>query len=282
MTTGHSQFAETNGIKLHYLDYAGGGTPILLLPGLTANAWSFEALAEGLSPGSRVIAVDLRGRGLSDKPATGYSQADHAADIVGLLDQLGLEQIILGGHSFGGLLALYIAATYPDRIRKLIIMDAGIMNPKVGDLIRPSVDRLGKTWPSWDAYLATMRAAPHFNGWWSPAIESYFRADVQTNPDGSVQPRSAPQNIAECSAGLGAVNWLEIFPKVVQPAILINAPGPYGPGTTEAVMLVEGAKQTVAMLPDCRYVQVPGNHMTMLYGDGAAQIVAAVREFVNQ
>ena len=55
--------------------------------------------------------------------------ADHAADVVGLLDALGLDQVVLGGHYFGGMLALYMAAKYPERFSKLVIIDSAISWP---------------------------------------------------------------------------------------------------------------------------------------------------------
>ncbi|MGH9839795.1 MAG: alpha/beta fold hydrolase, partial [Blastocatellia bacterium] len=84
------RFAQVNGIRLHYLDHNGGQPALVFLPGLTANARAFDSvIAAGPSPQFRVLALDLRGRGLSDKPATGYSIAEHAADVIALLDALG-------------------------------------------------------------------------------------------------------------------------------------------------------------------------------------------------
>ena len=76
------QFAQLGGMRIHYLDSA-GTTPLVLLHGLSANSSAFGGLiGAGLSPTFRVIAPDLRGRGWSDKPSTGYTRADHAADVL--------------------------------------------------------------------------------------------------------------------------------------------------------------------------------------------------------
>ena len=172
-----------NGLQLHVLDHPGSHGPLVLMPGLTANAHSFDGLiSAGLSPALRVLALDLRGRGSSDKPDSGYSMADHAADVLGLMNALGLGRVVLGGHSFGGLLSIYMASRHPDRVDKLVLIDAaGSMHPRVRELIKPSVDRLGKVLPSWDAYLEAMKQMPFFQGWWDPAIESYYRADVRVH-----------------------------------------------------------------------------------------------------
>jgi pimeloyl-ACP methyl ester carboxylesterase len=94
------RYIATNGIRLHCLDHPGEGPTLLLMPGLTANAHSFDGLiTAGLSPALRVLALDLRGRGLSDKPLTGYTMADHAADIIGLLENTFLSLWILTSDS---------------------------------------------------------------------------------------------------------------------------------------------------------------------------------------
>jgi pimeloyl-ACP methyl ester carboxylesterase len=206
-----AQFVRVNYIQLHYLDHPGGNPSLVLMPGLTANVHSFDGLIKaGLSPSLRVLALDLRGRGLSDKPDSGYSMADHAADVLGLLDVLELQQVVLGGHSFGGLLTLYMAAHYPERVSKVVVIDAaGEMHPQVRELIKPSVDRLGKVLPSWDAYIEAMKQMPFFQDWWDPTIESYYRADVEIRDDGTVKPRSRPEAIIEAVEKALAEDWAQ-------------------------------------------------------------------------
>jgi pimeloyl-ACP methyl ester carboxylesterase len=278
------QFVRVNNIQLHYLDHQGGDPPLVLMPGLTANACSFDGLIKaGLSPALRVLALDLRGRGLSHKPDSGYSMADHAADVLGLLDALELRQVVLGGHSFGGLLSIYMAAKNPERVSKLVIIDAaGSMHPRVRELIKPSVDRLGKVLPSWEAYLEAMKQMPFYQGWWDPTIESYYRADVEIRGDGTVKPRSCPEAIIEAVEKSLAEDWAQLLSAVRQPVLLLNAPGPYGPPGTPPVLPREQAMDTVNMLSEGRYGEIPGNHMTMLFGEGAQRIVEAILAFVRQ
>jgi pimeloyl-ACP methyl ester carboxylesterase len=281
-TKAQSKFVNANQIKLHYLDYPGGEPTLILLHGLSANAWSLDPLARKLSPHFHVMASDLRGRGLSDKPSTGYSVEEHAKDTIAMMDALGMKQAVIGGHSYGGLLAMYIAAHYPELVSKLIIMDAGLMHPKVGELIGPSVNRLGQTWPNFDSFLQVMKQGPAMRGHWDPDMEDYYRADVSANADGSVTTRSIAANITEASAGLGVVNWVELFGKVNQHAVLINAPGPCGPDGTPAVIPADQGKQTASMLPHCKYVDVPGNHYLMMWNVGVSQVATAIENFLNE
>src|SRR5215467_12718304 len=207
------RLVNVNGIGLHCIEHEGGLPPVVLLPGLTANANSFDGLVEaGLAPRFRVVAIDLRGRGQSDKPATGYSMAEHAADVIGLMDSLGLKQAVVGGHSFGGMLAMYIASRFPGRVQKLLVLDsaAGLISPQTREMIKPSLGRLGRRFPSWQEYLDFIKKAPFFEDWWEPEIEGYYRADVETAEDGSVTPRSRYENIAEAMDRVSEIDWKEV------------------------------------------------------------------------
>lgn len=274
-----------NGISLHWLDHAGGEPPVVLLHGLTANARIFDGLvAAGLAPRFRTIVPDLRGRGLSSQPATGYSMADHGADILGLCDSLGLSRAVFAGHSYGGLLAIWIAVKHPERVEKLVVLDVAgpsIQTPEVYRLIAPSLERLGKTYPSWDEFLATMRAAPSFHEWWDPAIEAYYRADVEDLPDGKVRVRIRPETIAEVAARGREVNWDGLLAGLRVPTLLVTSHGPYGGPGTSAIVPREAAQATAETIPGCRWVEVPGNHVSMLFGRGARETAEAIAEFVS-
>ncbi|WP_025745886.1 alpha/beta fold hydrolase [Kallotenue papyrolyticum] len=277
-----ARFLHTNGLRLHLLDYGGDGPPLLLLHGLTANAHAFDGLlAAGLGTRFRVLAPDLRGRGASDDDDS-YTLADHAADVLALLDALRLARVALVGHSFGGLLAYYLAATHPQRVRCIVALDAAIAaaDPRVRDQLQPALARLGQRYPSFEAYLATLRAAPYWGGWWDPLLESYYRADVRRQADGSVEPRPRPAAIAAVIEDVLAQDWSAIVRAVRQPVLLINAPGPYGPPGAPPLLSEADAHATVALLADGRYLRVPGNHMTMLYGPGARAIVKAIMGFL--
>lgn len=276
-------FIHTNGIQLHLLDFEGPGETIILMHGLTANAHSFSGLvAAGLNQHMRVIAPDLRGRGQSDKPASGYTMDDHAADILGLMDVLGLPSVVMSGHSYGGLLTMYLAAHYPDRVTKMMVIDSGLMPANVLDIIKPSLDRLGKALPSWEAYRDAMKAAPYYHdGFWTDELEAYYRADVETLPDGSVKPRSTPEAIAEAARTGLEVDWPGTMARATQPALLMYSPEGFGPPGAPPIMSDEAAQTTAAMLPNCRAVKMTGNHITMLHGQHAPHVVATMRDFVN-
>jgi pimeloyl-ACP methyl ester carboxylesterase len=69
--------------------------------------------------------MDLRGRGLSDKPPTGYSIEQHCHDVLALMNDLGLQRPVLMGHSLGAFISLVFSAQYPQRVDRLILVDGG-------------------------------------------------------------------------------------------------------------------------------------------------------------
>lgn len=279
-----SHFLQTPDLRLHYLDTEEAKKPLVLMHGLTANAHAFDGLLQaGLHKHYRIISIDLRGRGLSDKPEQAYSLAAHVQDVLHLLDHLGLEQVILGGHSFGALLSLHMAAHFPKRISRLLLLDAAMrMHPDTKTLLQPAMSRLDRQFPSWEQYLAQIKAAPYLDGFWDEAMLSYYQADVEHLPDGTVRPYPRLADMAEAVNNVLSEPWGAYIGQIPHPALLVNAVGPYGLAGSPALLPEELARETVALMQNCRYAQVWGNHQTMLYGQGAAEIVAAIEAFLAE
>ena len=276
-----AHFTVAGGLRTRYLDWPGGAPPLVLLHGLSANANEFAALGPRLSPRHRVVAPDLRGRGGTDKPAVGYTMADHAADVLALLDRLELGRVVLGGHSFGGFLAIFIAALHPERVARVVVIDAAMrINPRVREMLRPSLARLTQSFASADRYLEEVRRAPYMDGSWDWAMESYFRAELADAPDGTVRSATSAQAVAQAMESVLGEPWPEIVGRVHQPVLLVNAPADYGPPGSGAIVPEENARETAAMFRDGRYVRVPGNHLTMVFGENAAAVAAAIDSFV--
>ena len=277
------RYVQTNGIRLHYLDHPGPEPTLVLAPGLTANAHWFDALVEaGLTDAAHVLALDLRGRGASEQPDVGYAMEDHAQDVLGLLDALGLERVVMGGHSFGGLLTYWLAANHPDRVERCVVLDAPAqVDPQVVEQIKPSLARLGQVYATWEEYLAFVKAMPYFaEGDWCPALERYFRADVWVRPDGTIQARSRPETIEATVTGTTEVDWPATVARISQPTLLLRAPGAFGPPGSPPILSRESAEGTVALLPDGELADGVGNHLTFGFGDGARVLTEHIARFL--
>ena len=279
---GYDRFAEVRGITVHYLDYPGPAPAIILLHGLSANANEFGGLLDaGLAENHRVIAPDLRGRGRTGKPDSGYSMSDHAADVIALLDHLGLDEVIMGGHSFGALLSIYLAANYPDRIRRVIVIDAAIVfHPETENLLKPSLARLARILPSADEYIEEVKAAAHVSGAWDGALEGYYRAELQHNEDGTAQSLTSANAVEQALRGVGKEDWADLVSRVRHPVLLLNSTEGYGPPGSPPLVPPEHARTTAEAFPDCTYVAVPGNHLTMVFGTNARVVRNEIEKFL--
>src|SRR5216683_3782408 len=119
------------------------GPGVVCVHGLTANHTCWASVADVLSPAHRRIAYDLRGRGESDKPDKGYSLAVHGDDLEGLLDHFGLKKAVLIGPSLGAHIAVRFAATRPQRVAKLVLVDGGLdVRHEVIESLRPAINGL--------------------------------------------------------------------------------------------------------------------------------------------
>jgi pimeloyl-ACP methyl ester carboxylesterase len=276
--------AEGDGIQIQLAIREGEGQPILCVHGLTANCRCWDGIASSLAPENKIVAMDLRGRGLSDKPSAGYSMQHHMRDIVYLLDDLKQERIVLMGHSLGAYISLAFAANYPERMEKLILMDGGGQLAqdqwdKFSLAIKPSLDRLGRVFPSFEAYVALMKLAPFFQPW-SQALEDYFRYESEA-VEGGVRSRINPANIQEEVQNIRQEVPSEYFPKVTCPVLILRATE--GILSNDDLVLPESAvDRMVSEIPDARRLDIEGtNHFSILFQPNEMRD-QAIREFLEK
>ena len=256
-----------DGITLQLAVWEGKGNRLLCVHGLTANCRCWDVIASSLAPENNILAIDLRGRGLSDKPSTGYSMQHHIRDIYNVLDDLDIERIVLLGHSLGAFISLAFAATYPERTEKIILMDGGgQLNQdqwdKISLAIKPSLDRLGKVFPSFDDYVAHMKLAPFLQPW-SQAIEVYFQYESEA-VEGGVRSRINPSHIQEEAKNIQQEESLQYYPKVACPVLILRATD--GILSNDDLVLPESAiERMVKDIPDARQADIIGtNHFSIL------------------
>lgn len=142
-----------DGVELHYVQQ-GEGADILLLHGWGCDHTIWQALLRRFPPSVRVTAVDFPPWGESDKPPPSWGVPEYAEQILHLLDALGIGQCDLVGHSFGGRVAIWLAAHHPDRIRRMVLTAAAGLKPlpskkgarhqRLYKLLRGGANLLGK------------------------------------------------------------------------------------------------------------------------------------------
>src|SRR6516165_5234111 len=113
------------GLRFHY-QQRGRGPDVILIHAVTSNlsVWLFGNLMDELAAEFRITSYDLRGHGASDAPAANYTSADMADDLRELHSALKLRPAMLVGHSFGGVIAVHAALSYPDIVRGIVLSDS--------------------------------------------------------------------------------------------------------------------------------------------------------------
>jgi pimeloyl-ACP methyl ester carboxylesterase len=172
---------------------------VLAAHGITGTGVSWNIVRDQLGDDVTFIAPDLRGRGQAAAWGPPYGMAQHAADLVRLLDEQDVtEPVTVAGHSMGGFVAVVMAHLHPERVKNLVLVDGGLPitaqapDPAVVDIdqiltavIGPAIARLSMTFESRDAYRDFWKAHPSFAGdQWNDYVEEYVDYDlVGTEPE---------------------------------------------------------------------------------------------------
>ncbi|MFE3196127.1 alpha/beta fold hydrolase [Nocardia sp. NPDC059240] len=249
------------GRTLSYLDFGGTGRPLLALHGHMSDAESFTGLAERLTGGWRLIALDQRGHGHSDRPAD-YTRAGYIADVVALLDHLGIDSVVLLGHSLGGVNAYQLAAQQPQRVEAIINADTAVA--------------LGLGGGNPFEFLRTLpyEAASH-----QQLIDemgpfaSFFGPLIRERADGSWGLPFHPLDIIESEEQVHGDHWADWLASSC-PALVIRG-GRGTPGTIPA----DQARAMVDRRPHTRLVELDTDHF--VYTDDPDGFAKAVNEFLD-
>ena len=263
-----------DGVRIRLAEWGGRGTPVLCIHGITANCLCWDVIASGLSPEHRVLAMDLRGRGRSDKPPSGYSIEHHCRDVAALLKELGLGRAVIMGHSLGAFITLAFAANFPNQVERVILVDGGgeLSKEQLDQVfagIKPALDRLGKVFPSAEAYMEVMRKAPYLQPW-SPALETYYRYEI-VEVEGGVSTNIHPRHIQEEAANLGKWHASSFYPKIGCPVLVLRATE--GILSRDDVVLPEPVvEKMVREIPNAERVDVQGvNHYGIIFRPNPAR-----------
>ena len=129
MTTITHAYANVNGIRLHYAEAGSGDSLVILLHGFPEFWYAWHKQFDAFSENFHVVAPDMRGYNLSDKPSSveDYKIEKLVADVIGLIDHFGAQQAAIVGHDWGAGVAWAVAQKHPDRISKLAVLQVPIM-----------------------------------------------------------------------------------------------------------------------------------------------------------
>ena len=191
----NSGFVKVNGIRLHYLDWGGSGPTLLFLAAMGCSAYIYSQFAPRFTDKFHVIALTRRGHGDSDYPETGYDPDTLTDDVKMFLDLLKIEKVILVGHSMSNIELCHFTKLYPERVLKLIFLEAAydrtlpgyraIMEKSPLRNIRPP--GADDDYYTMDEYLIyRKRESPALTAIWSPLMDEEVLHSVKMSPEGKV------------------------------------------------------------------------------------------------
>ncbi|CAN5618333.1 hypothetical protein BH24ACT21_BH24ACT21_10940 [soil metagenome] len=276
-----------------------GDESLICIHGITAQHRAFNALAQHLGDEHELVGIDLRGRGDSDKPESGYGLEAHAEDMMRVLDHLNLQSAVLVGHSMGGFVGLQAALSYPERVRALVLLDGGWPRPEVSEEemteeqkeeleearqgLQRAYSRLDMVFESPDDYLnfwfpdqgLTMEDLP-------PELADYYRYDLG-EVEGGYQPKASLDAVGEDSPQISSsAPTADQMRGVNCPVALIRPTEGFLPGSSP--LITDAARAQMGEVLDLRSDTVleGANHYTMLWGEYSGQAADSIRGFLRE
>ncbi|MFL5707733.1 MAG: alpha/beta fold hydrolase [Chloroflexota bacterium] len=221
------------GDRIHFLDW--GGPPeapgVLLVHGLSNTAWSWAPVARRLLALRRVVAMDLRGHGLSDSPTEGYDEDTLADDVVAVAEGSGLlegpaDRVVLAGHGFGAVVAAWAAAGMGERCAGLVLVDGGweqlesATGIDVDEFLR-GLDEPPEVMRSMGAFLADRQAFDPAT--WDADQQRAARATVVETHAGRVVPATRPHAVEASVRSMFRYDPLVTLASIAAPVVAVAA-----------------------------------------------------------
>lgn len=264
------------------------GRTVLAVHGITASAMAWPAVAHALGEDWSLVALDLRGRGLSRDLPGPWGLDRHVADVIAAAESLSEAWkdpgLVLAGHSMGAYVAALVAAERPDLFSRVVLVDGGVPLPApegadpdevLAATLGPALERLRTTYSDLPAYVDFFRAHPALGPHWDATIEAYVRYDALSTPEG-IRSRAVDEAVRQDGRDLLVLG--DRFDRALRtiplPVRLLAAPrGMFGdppgllPADAVAAYDAEMDSLTAQTVPDC-------NHYTILFDPAAAAQVA--------
>ena len=264
-------------VRLTFGRVGEGPEPVVALHGITAQHRSFNSAARHLEPSGGMVALDLRGRGDSEKPPSGnYGLAKHVEDIVRTLDHLGIERGVLAGHSMGAFVALQVALSHPERVEALMLLDGGWPRPEeeANEEEAAAIEEgLARAFRRLDIVFETPE--DYLNFWFPgqgltfddlpPDLADYYRYDLE-EVEGGYQPKASREAAEEDAESVSSESPTAADLRGIEcPVSLVRAAEGFFPDS--APLISDETRDVLAGALDLRsetFLQ-GANHYTMLF-----------------
>lgn len=243
-----ARFYESQGLRLHYADWGNeAASPLVLLHGGRDHCRSWDWIARALQPHFHVMAADLRGHGDSDwARGSSYSLSDHVDDLTRMVAACAIDQVTIVGHSYGGMIALAYAGTYPEQVSRLAILDGAFlprasaapidqqMRRWISDLDKLSASK-ARRYRSVDEAAERMSAT---NKRLTPEQALHLaRHAVRANADGSFSWKYDPCQRASAPYRLSSDDYVALWRRITSPTLFLCGSESFVPDPKRAGIL---------------------------------------------
>lgn len=274
LTTAHSDgFVTVGGLRLHYEQWGRGERTVICLHGTSLHGRVWEWLVERLPPSLRVIGLDQRAHGSSDRARPGEYTVDYYyRDLLGVADALGIERMSLVGSSLGSRVALKFAAEHPERVEAMILLDLSFEMPKAAsdEMIHAHITR-PRRFATMEEAVAFSKTLPQRLRFTDEVHRRTLAGDLKTNPDGTLEWRYDRNAAIETLSVAARDMWEEV--RCVQAPVLILR------GELSNVLLPETAERMTREFKNARVVTIPGSGHS-IWGDNPDATAEAIRGFL--
>lgn len=255
-------------IELRAWEWTGDGPAALLLHGIGNYGRYWDFFADAVAGRLRLIATDARGHGDSGKPTSGYAAHDFIADAIAMLDALAIERALIIGHSMGGTHAIRLAAAHPERVERLVVVDAGPEPMPEGSerARRLSLGRPDRFKNADEALAYLRRTSPGYSEEvYANRMRWLFRDDA-----GDVVWRSSRDALASIMSSASRGDLWDALRDIRCPVLLVR-------GTRSNVLSADVARRMIETLSHGSFVELDAGHNVAL--DRPKELAEAVVRF---
>ena len=253
-------WADVGDLRMRYLDWGGDGPPVIALHGLASSSHWYDIVVPLLRDHYRIIAPDQRGHGQTTQATTGYDWATLSGDVARLMDHLGMDKAAVLGHSWGGNVATNMAALYPDRVNRVVMIDGGFLGgqnsrdtnwEEFSQRVRPR-DVSGKR----EEFLDRLRV--QLADCWSDDLERIVQTMVYEDAEGQIRDILHPDNHAQVIRAMWDQPPSTVLPLITCPAMIVAAgPRPDRAGSDFSIRREEMVTAAAGFLKDVQVHWIP-------------------------
>ena len=253
-------WADVGDLRMRYLDWGGDGPPVVALHGLASSSHWYDIVIPLLRGHYRIIVPDQRGHGQTTQATTGYDWSTLSGDVARLMDHVGMDKAAVLGHSWGGNVATNMAALYPDRVNRVVMIDGGFLGgqnsrdtnwEEFSQRVRPR-DVSGKR----EEFLDRLRV--QLADCWSDDLERIVQTMVYEDAEGQIRDILHPDNHAQVIRAMWDQPPSTVLPQITCPAMIVAAgPRPDRAGSDFSIRREEMVTAAAGFLKDGQVHWIP-------------------------